>query len=160
MYIYSKRYGRTHWRGRFRLYLNKKKNVLTLKRIRKQEWKSIWAGGSILVILLQHLPWKVCISFLHPFVINWHNSNINRPYTKMATPNLHKLNFINQGNELHLEKERVKISNTAKHTRNGRHLNNSKIIDSLPYICLLFSSFSKYLPFRICLAYFSATWLY
>ena len=32
----------------------------------------------------------------------------------MATANYHKLNFINQRNELHHKKERVQISNSAK----------------------------------------------
>ena len=37
-----------------------------------------------------------------------------RPIRKMAAANQHKLNFINQRNEPHHEKEHVKISDAAK----------------------------------------------
>ena len=53
----------------------------------------------------------------------------------MAAANQHKLNLINHRNEPQHEKERVKISDTAKfqkrrpNTPNDRHLKNPKIRD-------------------------------
>ena len=62
----------------------------------------------------------------------------------MAAANEHKLNFINQRNEPHHEKEHVKISNTAKfqscwpntYMWNGRHLKNPKIRDKCMVVSL------------------------
>ena len=56
----------------------------------------------------QQLSWK-CDLGVHCYP--------NRPIRKMVAANQHKLNFINQRNAPHHEKEHVKISNAAKFQR-------------------------------------------
>ena len=53
------------------------------------------------------------------------NGHEYRPYANMAAANQHQLNFINQRNEH--EKERVKISNTAKFQ--GCRPNTCRMVD-------------------------------
>ena len=77
----------------------------------------------------------------------------------MADANQHKLNFINQRNEPHHEREHVKISDKsqvselqAKYTRNGIHLKKLKIRDKCTqsglrcFISLLSTKSRVFLP--------------